>query len=54
MNTFITSQDIIEAIDAIVYRYESSHTFGALKTMRSQMFTATNGDRDSVPNFQCF
>ncbi|XP_063412871.1 protein crumbs-like isoform X2 [Mytilus trossulus] len=50
LNTYSSSQDIIKAIDAITYRHGSTNTFGALKTMRSQMFTAANGDRDGVPN----
>ncbi|CAC5388786.1 Delta-like protein 1,Neurogenic locus notch homolog protein 2,Fibropellin-3,Delta-like protein 4,Sushi, nidogen and EGF-like domain-containing protein 1,Sushi, von Willebrand factor type A, EGF and pentraxin domain-containing protein 1,Delta-like protein C,Fibropellin-1,Delta-like protein B,Neurogenic locus notch homolog protein 1 [Mytilus coruscus] len=50
MNTFSTSQDIMEAIDDLPYIYGSTHTFDALNKMRSQMFTAANGDRDGVPN----
>ncbi|CAG2244074.1 unnamed protein product [Mytilus edulis] len=50
MNDYSTSQDIMDAIDAIPYRYGSTNTADGLKTMRSQMFTAANGDRDGVPN----
>ncbi|CAG2185535.1 COL6A [Mytilus edulis] len=50
MNDYGTSQDIMDAIDAIPYRYGSTNTADGLKTMRSQMFTAANGDRDGVPN----
>ncbi|CAC5426245.1 unnamed protein product [Mytilus coruscus] len=50
MNDYSTSQDIMEAIDAIPYRNGSKNTADGLRIMRSQMFTAANGDRDGVPN----
>ncbi|CAG2240336.1 COL6A [Mytilus edulis] len=50
MNDYCTSQDIMDAIDAIPYRYGSTNTADGLRTMRSQMFTSRNGDRDGVPN----
>ena len=50
LNTYSTSKDIIAAIDAIPYRYGSTNTADGLKTMRTQMYTAANGDRKDVPN----
>ena len=39
-----------DAIDEIPYIYGSTNTADAIETMRSQMFTARNGDRPGVPN----
>ena len=50
LNTYSTSKDIIAAIDAIPYRYGSTNTADGLRTMRTQMYTAANGDRKDVPN----
>ena len=38
------------AIDSMPYRQGSTNTADALLTMRSEMFTAANGDRAGVPN----
>ena len=41
---------LFTAIDDIPYRYGSTNTADALNTMRTQMYTAANGDRPGVPN----
>jgi collagen type VI alpha len=50
MNTYATKSEIMDAIDAIPYRYGSTNTADALKTMREVMFTEANGDRPGVEN----
>ncbi|KAK3783391.1 hypothetical protein RRG08_001851, partial [Elysia crispata] len=50
MNTYNTKADVYNAIDEIPYRYGSTNTADALKTMRSEMFTRRNGDRPDVEN----
>ena len=50
LNAFQNKLDLFKAIDAIPYRYGSTNTADALKTMRTVMFTAANGDRPGVPN----
>jgi Mg-chelatase subunit ChlD len=50
LNTYRTKGQIFDAIDQIPYRYGSTNTADGLKTMRTQMYTAVNGDRPGVPN----
>ncbi|KAK6961160.1 collagen alpha-3(VI) chain-like isoform X4, partial [Biomphalaria glabrata] len=50
LNTYAKKADVYNAIDDIPYRYGSTNTADALKTMRSVMFTARNGDRSDVDN----
>ena len=50
MNTYNTKVNVLTAIENIPYRYGSTNTADALLTMRSEMFTAGNGDRAGVPN----
>ncbi|GFR78016.1 collagen alpha-3(VI) chain [Elysia marginata] len=50
MNTYRTKADVYNAVDEIPYRYGSTNTADALKTMRTQMFTRANGDRPGVEN----
>ena len=50
LNTYQNKVALFEAIDYIPYRYGSTNTADALNTMRTQMFTAANGDRPGVPN----
>ena len=50
LNTYSTKMDVLTAIEDIPYRYGSTNTADALKTMRTEMYTAANGDRPNVPN----
>lgn len=50
LNQYSNKADIFNAIDSIPYIYGSTNTADALRTMHTVMFTALNGDRDSVPN----
>ncbi|VDI44329.1 Hypothetical predicted protein [Mytilus galloprovincialis] len=50
LNDCNTTQDIMEAIGAIRYRSGATNTADGLKIMRTQMFTAPNGDRNGVTN----
>ena len=50
LNTYDTKDQIFEAIDNIPYRYGSTNTADALKTMRTEMYSRQNGDRPTVPN----
>ena len=50
LNTYNTKVDVLTAIENIPYRYGSTNTADALLTMRSEMYTAANGDRPNVPN----
>lgn len=50
LNTYRTQADVFNAIDAIPYRHGSTNTADALRTMRTQMFTQSNGDRPGVEN----
>ena len=50
MNTYNTKVDVLTAIENMPHRYGSTNTAGALLTMRSEMYTAANGDRPNVPN----
>ncbi|XP_076459446.1 LOW QUALITY PROTEIN: uncharacterized protein LOC143292771 [Babylonia areolata] len=50
LNRYSTKADVFSAVDNIPYRYGSTNTADALKTMRTEMFSIVNGDRDSVPN----
>ena len=50
LNTYRTKNDVFDAIDSIPYRYGSTNTADALKTMRTEMYSRQNGDRPTVPN----
>lgn len=50
LNTYNTSADILTAIDNISYPGGYSNMTAALKAMRTEMFTPTNGDRPNVQN----
>ena len=50
LNTYQNKLALFTAIDDIPYRYGSTNTADALNAMRTQMFTAANGDRPGVPN----
>ena len=50
MNTYSTKAEVYNAVDEIPWRYGSTNTADALKTMRTEMFTRQNGDRPDVEN----
>ena len=50
LNEYTDSGSLFDAIDFMPYRYGSTNTADALKTMRTEMFTAANGDRPDVEN----
>ena len=50
LNEYQDKLALFTAIDDIPYRYGSTNTADALNTMRTQMYTAANGDRPGVPN----
>ncbi|ESN92083.1 hypothetical protein HELRODRAFT_104083 [Helobdella robusta] len=50
LNDYWNMQDLITAIYKIVYRGQRTNTAAALNLLRTQAFTATNGDRSGVPN----
>ncbi|XP_071148584.1 matrilin-3-like [Mytilus edulis] len=50
LNSFSTSQEILDAIDNIPYRYGSTNTADSLQRMREEMFSVANGDRRGVPD----
>ncbi|KAK7502428.1 hypothetical protein BaRGS_00006381, partial [Batillaria attramentaria] len=50
LNSYRTKFEVFDAIDEIPYRYGSTNTADALKTMRTVMYTPQNGDRPNVPN----
>ncbi|XP_059170597.1 collagen alpha-4(VI) chain-like [Physella acuta] len=50
LKDFSKKEDVYNAIDIIPYRYGNTNTADALKTMRTVMFTAENGDRPGVDN----
>jgi Mg-chelatase subunit ChlD len=50
LNAYTDKLEMYDAIDAMPYRHGSTNTADALRTMRTEMFTAANGDRPDVPN----
>nr|KAG5687711.1 hypothetical protein BaRGS_024190 [Batillaria attramentaria] len=50
LNTYTTRYQLLDAIDNIPYRYGSTNTADALKTVRTDMFTLGHGDRPGVQN----
>ena len=50
LNTYDNENDVFGAIDAIHYTGGGTYTPGALETVRTEMFTAANGDRADVRN----
>ena len=51
LNRFKSKQDVIQAVQYIEYIGEKTHTASALRMMREQVFSLSNGDREDVPNF---
>ena len=50
LNAYQTKVDVFDAIDNIPYRFGSTNTADALRTMRTEMYTQANGDRPNVDN----
>ena len=50
LNEYHTKAEVYNAVDEMPYRYGSTNTADALKTMRTEMFTEWNGDREGVDN----
>ncbi|XP_062575513.1 collagen alpha-1(XIV) chain-like [Saccostrea cucullata] len=50
LNTYNTTAELIDAVDKIPWRYGSTNTADALKTMHEEMFSKDNGDRPGVRN----
>lgn len=50
LNSYSSKADVFTAIDNIPYLYGSTNTAGGLETMRTDMFTARNGDRPGAKN----
>lgn len=50
LKDFKTKAEVYNAIDNIKYIFGSTNTAAALRTMRTDMFTARNGDRPDVKN----
>ena len=50
LNNHRDKMSLLRAIDSMPYAQGSTNTADALLTMRSEMFTAGNGDRAGVPN----
>jgi aminopeptidase-like protein len=48
LNSYSTTQEIMDAIDEIPYRYGSTNTYGGLRMMRTEFFSVANGDREDV------
>ncbi len=50
LDTYTTRQDILEAIDFVSYVRGATFTSDALRIMREDVFTASQGDRDGATN----
>ena len=50
LNEYSDKPSLYDAIEFMPYRYGSTNTADALKTMRTVMFTPENGDRPDIPN----
>ena len=50
LNTYDNKNDVFDAIDAVPYEGASTFLQEALDTVRTEMFTEVNGDRDDVQN----
>ncbi|KAK3599021.1 hypothetical protein CHS0354_012500 [Potamilus streckersoni] len=50
LNRYSKKTDLLAAIDKIPYIYGSTNTADGLKTMRTEMFKAANGDRPDAEN----
>ena len=50
LNEFESKREVLAAIDKIPYRYGSTNTAEALRTMNTVMFHGRNGDREDAPN----
>ncbi|XP_070211137.1 uncharacterized protein [Littorina saxatilis] len=51
LNTHEDKDDVLSAVQAIMYRGGTTDTASGLLTMKNEMFTAANGDRENVPRF---
>jgi collagen type VI alpha len=50
LRTYHTKDELLAAVDRIKYIYGDTNTAGALKTMRTRIFSTVKGDRERVPN----
>lgn len=50
LNTYQSKPEVLRAIDAIPYRSGSRNTAAALKSVRTEMFSPSHGDRGAAPN----
>lgn len=50
LNEYKTKAAVLNAVDNIPYRFGSTNTADALRTMREEMFSVANGDRPDVDN----
>ena len=50
LNTFSHGSDILQAIDSTPFHHGNTNTAGALRTLRTEMFSLGRGDRPEVPN----
>jgi len=50
LNTFKTAAQVTSNISNFVYMGGNTNTTGGLRVMRTEVFTAANGDRPAVPN----
>ena len=50
LNKYSTKNDVVQAIGNLPYMYGSTNTADALKLLRTEMFTADNGDRPENNN----
>lgn len=50
LNTYTDRRQILDEIRQIPWKDQETNTSGAIRTMRTQMFTPERGDRPDVPN----
>lgn len=50
LNSYNTTQQVVDAVNKIPFKDENTNTSGALYVMRTVMFTPKNGDRANVRN----
>ena len=50
LNTFNTTAQVVSNISNFIYMGGNTNTTGGLRVMRTEVFTAANGDRPTVPN----
>ena len=51
LDSYVTKDDVTQAIQTLVYQRRGTNIAGALKMMRTEMFVAARGDRPEVPNY---